>query len=124
MYSRRAYVSLLAVAIAALQYTAAFGAEWQTYMSYAVAAAFGVVVFYQGERAVTVGPPIVNAGVSILLGTVVSFLFSGALVMYLLGAPWDLSLWQMGILLWDSWVGITVVFVSGFSLVGFVASMY
>lgn len=124
MYSRRLYVSLLGVAVGALQLTAGFGTERKAVLAYAVTVGLGIVVFYQGERRVAAGPVFVNAGAAVLLGTVASFLFSGGLVMYFLGAPWDLALWQIGILLWDSLVGIAVVFVSTFFVVAFGASIH
>lgn len=123
MYPRQFYVAALALAVGSLQFAAAMGTEWQTFLAYVVAGVLGVVIFYQGEAAVTAGPIFVNAGIGILLGTGLSHLFGTGLAVYLLGMPWDLALWQMGLWLWDSWVGIGFIVISTFFVVGFGSSL-
>lgn len=123
MVSRPAYVAVLGVAIAALQFAAGFGEGWRVTLAWLVAAGLGVVVFYQGERRITAGSAFVNAGAALLLGTLVSWLFGAGLVMVILGAPWDVTLWQLGLLLWDAWAGVIVAFVSAFFVVGVAASV-
>lgn len=124
MYSRRAYVAALAVAVAALQFAAAFGAPWQAWLAYATAAGLGAVVFYQGERGVTAGPVFVSAGAAIVVGSAASLLFGVGLVMATLGTPWDLTLWRVGLVVWDSSFGVAVVFVSAFFAVGVVSALH
>jgi len=124
LYPRLAYVSTLALAIAALQLSVAFGSGWQSGLAYGITVGLAAVVFYQGERRVTTGGSFVNAGIAIVGGTAASLLFATGLVAGLLGAPWDLALWQIGILMWGSWFGIAVAFVSAFFVVGFAASIH
>lgn len=123
MYERRSYVALVALAVAALQVAAGFGSGRLSTAGYVLAAALGVVVFYQGERRLVDGPVFVNAAIAIAIGTVASFLFTSGLVMYILGVPWDLALWQVGILTWDSLLGIPTTILSAFFLVGFGAAL-
>lgn len=124
MYRRSVYVSALAAAIAALQFAVAFGTGPLPGLAYGVVVGLGIVVFYQGERRVTTGPAFVNGGIAIIAGTAASLLFATGLVMYLLGVPWDLALWQVGILMWEALFGVAVAFVSAFFVVGFGASIH
>lgn len=123
MVSRRAYVAVLGLAIASLQFTAGFAAGWRVTLAWLLAAALGVVVFYQGEHHITAGSEFVNAGVALFVGTAGSWLFVSGLVMAILGAPWDVTLWQMGLMLWDAWIGVAIAFVSAFFVVGVGASI-
>lgn len=117
LYSRPVYVGLLTVAIASLQFTAAFAWQWPTYLAYAVVAGLAYVVLRQERRSVVVGPAFVNAGTALLLGTLASLLFAAGLVIYLLGAPWDLALRFMALRMWRSMAGIAIAFVTAFSVV-------
>lgn len=123
MYPRPLYVAVLSLALASLQFSAAMGSQWATYLSYVATVGFGVVIFLQGEKRVTDGPIFVNAGIALVAGTVASLVLAAGIAIVVLGTPWDFALWQMGILLWDSWVGVAFVFVSTFFLVAVVSAM-
>lgn len=123
MYPRWLYVALLGAGVAALEFAAAFGGTWQSYAAYATALALGGVVFYQGEARVTDGPVFANAVVALFVGTAVSLLVAAGLLTAVLGAPFDLALWQAGITMFDAWLGVAFALVTTFFLVG-LASAY
>lgn len=121
-YSRPVYVVSVATGVAALEFAAGFGTAAQASLAYAAAFALGGVVFYQSEVPVTVGSVIGNFLLAGFLGTLVSLAVSAGLLMYFLGAPWDLSLWRAGVRLWGAWVGILASAVVGLFLVGLIGS--
>lgn len=122
MYPRWAYVGLLAASVGSIQMAAAFGEPWQVSAAYATVLALGVVVFYQSEARVTNGPVVASIVLSLFAGTAASLIVAAGLLAYVLGAPPDFALWQVAILMFDTWLGVAFAFVGAFFSVGLVSA--
>jgi hypothetical protein len=123
VYPRWSYVVLLGLALASVEFAAAYGPLWGSYAAYGIALALGVVVYYQGEARVTPGPIFANAIGAVSVGVVVSLVVGTAMHVFFLGAPWDFTLWRVALTLWPAWAGIGCAFVSAFFLTGLWAAL-
>lgn len=124
MYPRALYVGLLALAVASLQFAATFGGRWHARIALLAALVLGAVVFYQGEQRLVPGPIFANFAAGVGLGTVASVVFTGALLMWFLNAPWDLAMWQGALFVWDVAAGIDFALVTSFFVVGVIDALY
>lgn len=118
MLSRPAHVGGFAVAVVGMALGAEFGDEAVVALAYGLAVALGVVLYLQGDSYATSGSTFGNALVGYLAGIASSLVLATALLMWFVGAPWDLGAWQLGLQLWDSWAGVGVAMLSGFFVTG------
>lgn len=121
MLRRWQHVSGLSVAICGMVFASSFGGEFAVVVSYGLAVALGVVVYVQGDRYATAGTVTGNVLIGYLAGVVLSLGLATSLVVWLLNVPADVGVWQMGLMMWDTWAGIGVAVLSGFFLTGFTA---
>lgn len=123
MLSRRGHVAGLAIGFAGTSIAASFGGEVAVVLSYALAAALGVVVYVQGDRSATGATVTGNILLGYLLGLLISLAVATGLFVWFLGLPLDFGAWQMGIRMWDSWAGVGVAALSGFFVAGLLAPL-
>lgn len=123
MIPRWLHVASLGVAMAALEFAASFGTTPQVWLAYAGALALGVVVYYQGEKAVTPEPVFANVAAAMVIGPLLSLVVATALLRYYLGMPVDFALWRVGIVMWSTWLGIAFAFICSFFVTGLGAAI-
>lgn len=123
MLSKRRHLVGVTVGVAGTSFAAEFGFGPLPYIAYGVAVALGSVLYLQGDLSATEGPIFGNVLIGYLAGIAVSLLGATALLILLLGIPWDLAVWQLGVQFWDSWAGVGVALLSGFFLTGVLAAV-
>jgi len=123
VYSRPLYAGLVALAVGSLQVAAAFGSQLHYYAAFLAAVALGAVVFHQGEGRVVAGPIVSNFGAGVVLGNFGGVFVTGGLLIWILNVPWDLAMWQAGVLSWGVAIGLDFALVTSFFLVGVADAM-
>lgn len=113
----------VAVAVAGSELGIVFGNGRFAAVGYALAALLGCLLAVQGDRRTVSGSVSANAMLGYAAGTAICALVTGALLVSLMGFPWDLAFWRTGILAWGAWVGVAGVLVSAFFLTGLASSM-
>lgn len=108
----------VALAVGGTQVAATFGARSVQVVAYLLAGLLGALLYLQGDRRVVGTEVFPTLIVGYAVGTAVSLLVGTGLLMWSLGAPWDLALWRIGILMWGSWAGIAFMLVSAYFVVG------
>lgn len=119
MLQRWQHVAGLVLSIAAMAFAASFSGRLPVALVYVLAVALGVVLYRQGDRAATAGTVTGNVLVGYVGGIVLSLTLATGLLAWLLNVPVDFGLWQVALMMWDSWAGIGVAVLSGFFVAGF-----
>lgn len=99
------HVAGIAFVVATTVFAASFGQGWQVAAAYGLAVALGVALYRQAAERV-VRSAWGNLVVGFLLGFGASLALGTALTEWYVDLPVDLVLWQLGLLTWDTWLGI------------------